>query len=56
MPAWWSTNNNKQNMKMLDSLDVHNRAAMVPICYEFHYNNNAWKTSGGGKYSQEPFI
>jgi hypothetical protein len=41
LTAWWSTNNNKQNMKMLDSLDVHNRATMVPIYYEFHYKKVA---------------
>jgi hypothetical protein len=43
-------------MKILDSLDAHNRAAMASICYEFFYKNNAWKTSGGGKYSKEQFI
>lgn len=30
---------------MLDSLDVHNRAAMASKYYVFRYENNAWKTS-----------
>jgi len=43
-------------MKIFDSLDVHNQAAMAPIGYEFRCKNNAWKTIGSGKYSKEPFI
>ena len=30
---------------MLDSVDVHNRAAMASKYYVFRYENNAWKTS-----------
>tara|TARA_R110002073_G_scaffold336529_2_gene534771 strand:- start:1884 stop:2642 length:759 start_codon:yes stop_codon:yes gene_type:complete len=49
------TSDKKQNQKILDLLDLHNRAVIVPKCYVYHYKNNAWRISGGGKYSKYQF-
>ena len=44
-----------KNKKILDSLDAHNQAIIVPRCYVHHSKNNAWRIKGGGKYSNDQF-
>lgn len=50
------TDDEKRNLRILDSLGAHSRAVIVPRCYVYHYKNHAWNIGGGGKYSKEQFI